>query len=323
VLRFFNSNSLGVFILLVLIPLIYWIPDFIEPVSLPAQAFAGTLPALWIQSFVAQYSILSMIVALLIILVNAFLLIQLNTIHIFIAVRTPLPALFYIIIAAGINPVHQLTPALVSSLLVIFILFRLFITYRYDGPSANFLDTGFLLSVASMIYFPVLIIVIMVVVGLVILRPVEWREWAYLLIGLALPYAFLFTGFYVADLPLSGFFPGFSGLFTYPHQAFSIMQLIGWLIVVGMMVYASIFMYAAIDNMKIHGRKIFILLLWLFLIAAGIYAALPGSTTDLVTIAAIPLAYLLTHYFSSCTRNWINESLLAVFFVLMVLLWFL
>jgi hypothetical protein len=321
VLRFFNSNSIGVLVLLVLIPFVYWIPDFFNAVPLPDQNFTGTIPALWIASFNAHYRVLSMLIALLIILTNAFLLIQLNTIHIFIPVRTQLPALFYIVLTAGFNPAHHLTPALVDSLLVIVILYRLFVTYKIDGPSVNFLDTGFLIAVASMIYFPAILLFLFLPVALVMLRPLDWREWAYVILGLILPYLFVVSGYYVAGVPVRDFFPGFGGLFHHQKQTFSVIQWIGWLFILGSMIFSSYFMASAIDNMKIHGRKIFMLFLWLFLFAVIIYLVTPGVGTDMVTIAAIPLSYLFSHYFCNCTRNWINEGLLSLFLVMMVLLW--
>jgi hypothetical protein len=321
VLRFFNSNGIGVLVLLVLIPILYWIPDFFKAVPVQDQAFTGTAPALWIASFNAHYRVLSILIALLIILTNAYLLIQLNTIHIFIPVRTQLPALFYIVLTAGFNPTHQLTPALVDSLIVIIILFRLFVTYKTDGPSVNFLDTGFLIAIASMIYFPAILLFIFLIVALVMLRPLNWREWVYVFLGLILPYLFVVSGYYVADVPVKEFFQGFGGLFQHHKQSYSIMQMVGWLFVFGMMIYASYFLASAVDNMKIHGRKIFILFLWLFLLSVLIYLAVPGVGMDMVSIAAIPLSYLFSHYFCNCTRNWINEGLLSVFLVMMVLLW--
>jgi hypothetical protein len=321
VLRFFNSNSIGVLVLLVLIPFLYWIPDFFRVVPIQDQAFTGTIPALWIASFNAHYRVLSMLVALLIILTNAYLLIQLNTIHIFIPVRTQLPALFYIILTAGFNPAHQLTPALVDSLILIIILFRLFVTYKTDGPSVNFLDTGFLIAVASMIYFPAILLFVFLLVALVMLRPLNWREWVYAFLGLILPYLFVVSGYYVAGVPVKEFFQGFGGLFQHHKQTNSIFQLAGWLYVLGMIIYASYFMASAIDNMKIHGRKIFMLFLWLFLFTVCIYLVIPGVGMDIVSIGAISVSYLLSHYFCNCTRNWINEGLLSVFLIIMFLLW--
>jgi hypothetical protein len=209
----------------------------------------------------------------------------------------------------------------VDSLLVIIILFRLFVTYKTDGPSVNFLDTGFLIAVSSMIYFPAILLFIFLLVALIMLRPLNWREWVYVFLGIMLPYLFVISGYYVAGVPVKEFFPGFSALFQHHKQPYSIIQLIGWVFVFGMMVYSSYFLASAIDKMKIHGRKIFMLFLWLFLFTAVIYLVIPGVGLDVMSIAAIPLSYLFSHYFCNGTRNWINEGLLSVFLVMMVLLW--
>jgi len=64
-----------------------------------------------------------------------------------------MPALFYILLAACFNPLHQLTPALLASSLIIMTLYRIVNTYESDGLSFNFLDAGFLIALASLIYF--------------------------------------------------------------------------------------------------------------------------------------------------------------------------
>ena len=178
----------------------------------------------------------------------------------------------------------------------------------------------FLIALASLIYFPAILLFAFLIVSLIIFRPVIWREWVYIFLGLMLPYLFVISGYYVAGVPVSEFFPGISGFFQHHKQNYDFMQLIGWSFVIGMMIYSSYFMAKAIDNMKIHGRKIFVLYLWLFLFTVIIYLVIPGVGIDIVSIAAIPLAYLFSHYFCSSPRNWINEGLLSLFLILMVLL---
>jgi hypothetical protein len=320
-LRFFNSNRLGVFIFLLLLPVIYWMPDVIRGFPMYGKVYAGTLPGELIQQFGVRYRSVSMVIAVMVVILNAYLLVQLNTIHIFIPVRTQLPALFYTMLAACFNPLHQLTPALLSSSLIILVLYRVIKTYKTEGLSYNFLDAGFLMALASLIYFPAILFFPLLLAALILLRPFNWREWTHALIGMALPFLFLFSGYYYTGIPAVGFFEGIPELFVRNRQTFSLIRLISWIYIFSMLFYASYFMISTIDNMKIQGRKVFLVFLWLFLLSGVIYLAVPGSGMEMASFAAIPLSFLFSHYFFRCKRNWINEILLSVFFLLLVLQW--
>jgi hypothetical protein len=319
-LKFFNSNRLGVFVFVLLLPVVYWIPDVFKGFPTYGRVYAGTLPGELIQQFRDRFQVISMVIALMVIIVNAYLLVQLNTIHIFIPVRTQMPALFYIMLAACFNPLHQLTPALLASSLIILAFYRVIKTYKSEGLSYNFLDAGFLIALASLLYFQAILFSPLLLVALILLRPFNWREWAFALVGLGLPFLFLVSGYYVAGIPISEFFPGMSGIFDRNRQSFTTMQLIGWIYVFALLMYGSYFMITTIDNMKIHGRKVFLLFLWYFLFSGMIYFTMPGTGIEMISFAAVPVSFLFSHYFFRCHRNWINEILFSVFLLLLILL---
>jgi len=322
-LKFFNSNRLGVFIFIILLPVVFWIPDIIKGIPAYGKVYAGTLPGEMIQQFNDRFLVISRIIALMTIIVNAYLLVQLNTIHIFIPARTQMPALFYIMLAACFNPLHQLTPALLASSLIILALYRVIKTYKSEGLSYNFLDAGLLIALASLIYFQAILLSPLLLAGLILLRPFTWREWAYCIVGLGLPFLFLISGYYIAGIPISDYFSGISEIFERNRQSFTTIQLISWIYIFGMLVYGSYFMVTTIDNMKIHGRKVFLLFLWFFLFSAITYFVVPGAGMEMMSFAAIPVSFLFSHYFFRCNRNWINEILFSVFLLLLILLWIL
>ncbi len=321
-LKYFNSSRLGVFVIILLLPVIYWLPEFFRSVPQYSEVYSGTLFGVWIQHFNANNQVVSLISGLLVVLLNAYLLVQLNTIHIFIPTRTQMPALFYIILAACFNPLHQFTPALLASTLVILVLYRVITTYKAVNISYNFLDAGFLVALASLIYFQAIVFFLLIPVGLVLLRTFNWREWAYAFIGLALPYVFLVSGYFMMDTPLSEYFPGMSDIFVRHGRSFNIIQLISWVFILSMLIYASYFMVVTIDSMKIQGRKVFIILLWLFLISIATYFAIPGAGIEMLSFTAIPISFLFSHFYFRCPRNWVHEVLFSVFLLLVILLRF-
>jgi len=319
-LKFFNSNRIGVLVIIILLPLFYWLPDIWTGEPPHGSIYTGTLPGVFFQNLNQDHSVLSRIAALVVILVNAYLLVLLNRIHIFIPVRTQLPALYYILLTACFNPIHQLTAALLSSFLIILVMYRVIATYKAEGIAYNFLDAGFLVALASLLYFPAILFFLFLLAGLVLLRPFMWREWAYAFLGLGLPYLFLFSGYYLTDMKIADYFPDFARILSGNHQPFTVIQLTSWAFIAGMLIYGSYFMITTIDIMKIQSRKIFLFFLWLFMISLVTYVTVPGTGMEILYFGAIPLSFLFSHFFNKCERNWINEILFSMFLWLIILL---
>lgn len=300
-----------------MLPVLYWIPSFFWTDSNQVADHAGTLLGGLINLFNSNFRILCSFIALLLIMLNAYLLIQLNTIHIFIPVRTQLPALFYMVLVLGMTQLHQLTPALVASSLLIIVFYRILNSYKEDGISINFLDAGLLISLASLVYFPSILFFLFLLAALAIMRPFIWREWAFALLGLILPYLFVFSGYYLYDKPVSQFFQHMSEAFTRTKPAYHLSQIINWSWLLVFLIISSFFMVRAFDSMKIHARKFFAIFLVFFLLSVLVFLLVPGAGTGMVYFVSLPLAYLFSFYFTKCKRNFINE----VFFALFMLLW--
>lgn len=319
-LRYFNSNRVGVLILLVGLPLLYWLPVLFTdqaPALLPAS---GTLPGNLFRYLNTNLPVLSGLIVLVLILLNAYMLVQLNTIHIFIPAKTQLPAWFYLLLAIGYNPGYILSPALVASTLLILALFRLMATYKVDGISYNFLDAGFMIALSSLLFFPAAGFLVFLFIALALLRPFNWREYAYALVGFGLPYFFLFAGYYLKGVSPALFFNSLGELMVPRKLHLSLVNWISAGFLAVMLLYGSYYMLTTIDNMKIQSRKMFILFLWLFLVAAVLGITIPALGTDMAYFAGIATAFLFSHYFHKCAKNWLNELVFFVFLVLVILL---
>jgi len=319
VLRYFNGNRISVLIVIILFPVAYWIPSLFTATSTAIPYVSGAPLGELLLSFSNRYRLLSSLAALLIVLLNGYLLVQLNTIYIFIPGRTNLPALFYYILVTGFYQLHQLNPALVASFLIIVLLYRILNTYKDEATSYNFMDAGILVSLAALFYFPALLLLFLIPVSLVNLRPFYWREWVYTILGLLLPYIFLFSVYYLVDIPASHYFSKLATSFEQVKQVFSTGVIINWSYIVLNLVISSYFMMTLIGNIKIHARKFFILFLWFFLLSVLIYLVIPGTGNEMVYFLSVPLAFLFSNYFLKCKRNWINDLLFLLFLVLLVL----
>jgi hypothetical protein len=228
-----------------------------------------------------------------------------------------LPALFYLLLCTSITQLHELTPALISSSFLIWMFYRLFSAYKTDGVSVNFLDCGLLISVASLVYFPAIVFFFFLLAAISLLRPLIWREWVFALIGLLIPYLFLFSGYYIWDLSASDLVSKVSASFTSPGIDYKLSQMVNWTFVLLFIITGSYFIATYFDSMKIHARKFFMVFWVFFLFGLLIFLVRINSGVGMVYFISIPLAYLFSFYFIKCKTNWINE----IVFALLLILW--
>jgi hypothetical protein len=179
------------------------------------------------------------------------------------------------------------------------------------------LDAGLLIALASLIYFPSIFFFICLLITLLFIRPFIWREWVFAFIGLLIPYAFAFSINYLLDKPASGLFNGMAADFKSLPVELKFSQIVNWSYVMFFMVVASYYIAKAIDSMKIHARKFFLVFLTFFVLSLLLFFVIRGGT-GMIYIGSVPLAYLFTHYFVRCRRMWLNDIFFAVFIVLLI-----
>jgi uncharacterized membrane protein len=74
------------------------------------------------------------------------------------------------------------------------------------------------------------------------------------------------------------------------------------------------------NTKKIKSRKTFSLIIWTFFIAIAVYFAVPSASLEMVWIIAMPVSYLLTHYFIFVKKKLVPEILFSLFFVFILLI---
>lgn len=315
-LKYFNSNRLSVFYIIPLLMTLCWLPSFIIPDGIVSEISSppGILGRHIIR-FNQDFSTLAAITAMIIVIINGFLLIQLNITHLFIPCRTQLPALFYMLICSAFPFLHRFTPALVADSLIILLLFRVFDTYKKDSLSLNFLDAGILISLASFFYPPALFFYPVLLIIMFIIRSYNWREWVFSAIGLLLPYLLLIAIYYLIEAEFAIITEGIRNAFLveqYVDFGMGSLAFMAYLIL--LLLVGSFNIIRIMGNIKIQSRKFFLVFFWIFFFAVLIYFAIPSAGFEILYFLSIPVAFLLSLYFTNCRQSWINSTLLFLFF---------
>jgi len=318
-LRKFKSTTPDVIVFILVITLLVWIRAIIHP-AIPSSAGFDIRPMplfTILLHLTGNVKLISVLSTLILVLFTSFLLVNFNTSEFFLNERTFLPALFFVLIS-GLFPSEQfLNPALPGAVFLILAVRKIIDSYKIANVAYSFFDAGLLVSTGSLFYAPFIWFGILLVVGLAILRTGNLREIIISALGILTPW-FMVSGIYyvTGNDPFSVFSDLTYNLYTkrvspgIPLTGLIALALTGFILLISTMNLFSI-----INTRKIKSRKTFRLLLWALLITGGLYIAVPGVSTEVFWLAAVPASYLLTHFFINTRSKSISElwfmSLLA------------
>ncbi|MEK0423109.1 MAG: hypothetical protein RLZ95_1019 [Bacteroidota bacterium] len=110
-----------------------------------------------------------------------------------------LPGFTYIILTALFPYWDVISSGLVANSLVIWILVKLLRLYDQNQPKSLEFNIGLILGISILLYSPIAILIPVVLFALTIIRPFKLAEWLVLLMGILLPFYFIFTFVYLTS----------------------------------------------------------------------------------------------------------------------------
>ncbi len=240
--------------------------------------------------------------------------------------KTLLPGVIYLLIICSVPNFISFNPVLPVNSILILVLDKIFRLYKNENPLPLIFDMALLISVASLIYFPASVFVLLVALGLIILRPFSWRDWVTGFIGLLTPYFF-----YVLYVFLTGKQHHFqllveeSGITNNLNiqnvlpRGYSILA-----IYIGALLVFSIFKirenyYRVVVRVRNFHQIIFVL---------GIVSMLMIAITDRealfrYSIMSITVTSLLTIFFLEAKKLWVAELMMYILAVIIAFNYFL
>lgn len=307
-----RSHSPFGILVIALLAAVLWIPAFLfihtarPQVDMP---FYGLLAP-----FLEHSALASRITAFLLLLLQAAGLNYFIQAHQVLTRRSYLPALFFIVLGSCTPGLLRLHPGLVANTFLIPAFYLMYDTYRMDTAYNKVFYAGLLVSVASLFYFPALVFAPAMLVCLIIFRPFIWREWVILLLGLALPYIYMESWFYLTDRPfilweqyILGPIYNRDFFLALPVTAYMLTAVIALLLLTA----AGRFVAGA-GAATLKTRKGVSVMLWLVLFSVA--AALPAQDYGVSGFFFIvaPLSVFISNYFLLARRLWLAEIIFGL-----------
>jgi len=306
VIALFKQKSPANIIILLIFGLLIKLPLFLYPKQVVATENDGQL----YRGFVAfinssgNGALLSSVLAFVLLYVQAILLNYLVNEYRMTARQTYLPAMAYLLITSLLPEWSMLSAALVSNLFIIIIFTQLFSLYNQGAVNGKIFNLGLLAGLTSFIFFPSLVLLLAIVLGLMILRAFMLNEFFLLLMGAATPYYFYAAYLFLTDsfVP-ADFFPE---VYLQVPEVERSMWLVGSTLFLAIpFLIGGFFVQAQLRKMLIQVRKNWSVLLLFLLLAFGV--PFINSTDQFHTwvLTAVPFAVFHAAAYLYPQRKWL------------------
>jgi len=231
------------------------------------------------------------------------------------------PGMAYVLAACMFREFLFLSPAMIANTFIILVIDQLFSMYKQQYAYREVFDTGLLIGISSLIYFPSIVLLIAMFIALSLLRPFIWREWVLGFLGLLTPYFLVITWcFWFDKLPY--FIDRQFGTALFGFNSY--IPVNGEVRVVGIILLTMIgstFIIFQNSYLKspIQIRKYLVLIIWL--LALLMVSFLFEYTISLAhfVIISVPLSMIIGYFLVNIRRKRIAEAvhlvlLLAILF---------
>ena len=314
-LKSLKSNQTFHFLLIPFIAGALWIKSFMNPALFPFYSGEDTMLLYQpISALIGKSTVASNVVALIFIILLAFLILKLNVQYTFIRVRTVLPSILFILITSGLHELHAMHPVYPAALFLILTVDRIFNSYDKEVIHSNAFEAGIFLAIGSLFYLNLVFFFPFLWIGFIILKPkVNWREFILSTLGFIFPWL-VALAYYGATGQSDELMVTLKANLSL-HQSF-LRQNLPIQIYMGFLVFltflASVLLLSQYDGKKISSRKYFKAFFWIFLISCILIVANPAVSQDIIVLLAIPLTYLISNYLIFMKRQILGEIFLYI-----------
>lgn len=308
-IRFFKNNNPSSFILIPLFALALWIVGFFSDQNGTVTYYAPLYEI--IAKPLHNYSFIGTLIAFLFIVSEAFLLNYIVNKYEILTKPSFLPALFYIVFMSIDNAMLTLHPLIIANIFIILAIYKLVSSYQKDSALSNAFDAAFLFSLSILFYFPSIVFIPLLGISFILFRPFNWREWIISLLGIVLPYAFVFSYSFLNDSSdnwwsVKMFFP------TLPEQPKSIIPN-SFYFILGLSLLIVLFsfkkLFSGFGEASQKNKKGLLLLLWFSAFALLSLFIAPRISIQSFSAMAIPASVFCANYFLKIKKEWWGELL--------------
>ena len=319
IISIFKKNYFLQLIVLIMLPLLLWMPAFINPPkAIVSDKLDMPLYNLVLMALPSQ-SIITTVIAFLLVISQAFLINYIFTYYELTKKNSYFPAFMYLILSSCDYRTMTISSILFANCFVIIALFSFLQCYnKGEGLDQIFL-TAFLIAIASLFYVPFVLLMLWIWFGLFNFKVYKWRPILVSFLGLFSPYLVLLVVYYLQNeiYTIINFFP----------QHFTIIPVLNFMnqpIQIVYMVYLAILIFSSLiytmsyrndQKLSIRKRTSTIVILFVFSLLVFVYS----MTEPTMSFIFVPtICFLFTIFFFSIKRNLYSNLFIGILILLTI-----
>lgn len=196
----FKQKNPGNALILVVYALVLKFSMFLHPVVPvlhPEDNYLYRLILRALDSVFHQAALLYAILSFLIIFMQATLFNRICNHNKLLPKPNFLPGMSYILITSLLPDWNHFSAPLLVNSVMIWVWYRMIDLYNSQRPVASIFNIGVWTGIVSLLYMPAMAFLLLVLFGLITMRPFRIREWLIGVLGFTFPYYFLFLILYL------------------------------------------------------------------------------------------------------------------------------
>ena len=304
--RFIKSNWFFGYVLLPVLAAAIWFTQLASPMVFDFYEGENEMILFHpLYELLKENQFVLVLAGLLLLIFAAVLIQRINVEYGFFRIRSLLPGILFILISSGFNELRILHPVHVASIFYLLATYRLFNAFDLRKPFSQVFDACFLLSIGSLFYVNLIVLLPAFIAGALILgRETRWREILISIMGFAIPWVFVFSIYFLFDNT-----PSLINLLksNFVNQNDRLAENIPELVFLGFMLLltliGSYLIIVQYDEKKVSIRQYFLVFFLMFVSLILSFFLVPAVSTEVFTVAAIPVTFLLSNLLLSINRN--------------------
>jgi hypothetical protein len=305
IFRLIKTNRLASFVLMPILGIVVWSTSLLfPPVFDFYQGEDQMLLFRPLNRLLSGNSLVPGPAGFLLFLLAAVLIQRISAEYGFYKTRTLLPGIMFLLITGGIREYQTFHPVYPAIIMLLLGLFRLFGAFDKRKPYSQIFDATLILGIGSLFYLNLVVLLPAFIAGGKILgRETRWREIVVSIAGFLTPWIFAFSWFFFTERTTellqilnNNFLTGndrFAG--NLPLQVY--LGILGILTLAGS--YLIIVQY---DEKKVSIRQYYLVFFLVFVSAVASMILIPSVSAEILLVAGVPVAFLLTNLMLSFRR---------------------
>lgn len=318
--RFFRSSFLVQYVVLVITGVALWLPAFLGQAGAPPGNSAVSPLSDLILQHLPGLVWLPAAIALFFVLVEGFILNSIFIYHDLIPKNSLLPAFLFVLFMSSSSVALTLHPALLAMLPLTIFMHQLYLVYDEAENLNRVLGVGLLGAICSLLYAPLVLLIVYIWIVFLIYRTLQWRQWLIALLGFLLPFLYLAVYYFwmenLVDKTIE-YFDYATGIFNITFEL-RVLQLSVWGVFILLMLFPSVFRIAVnLGSNNIAFRRKMAATIWLAVF--GSFMVLIHGDFGYHVILFLPAAGIVASNFQSAKKSIWNELVLLSYLVLIAI----